>query len=56
MVPKLGLLSAGIFVFAPTLRAVSRVLDTSQPFRHGCLRLCWRTLFACLQQLWPLRL
>ena len=40
----------------PTLHALSRALESGKTLNHGSLRLCWRSLFPCLYQLWPLRL
>lgn len=40
----------------PTLYAIRQALDVGRHLGRGHLRLCWRTLFACLNQLWPLRL
>jgi Domain of unknown function (DUF6431) len=38
------------------LTQVKAQLSCGQVVRHGALRLSWPTLFAFLQQLWPLRL
>jgi hypothetical protein len=56
MVPKSGLLSTDIFVFAPVMHAVGRALQVGKSLEHGGLQLGWRTLFPCLNRLWPLRL
>jgi hypothetical protein len=39
-----------------TLEAVSERLDRGEILNHLGLRLSWRTVAACLQVLWPLRL
>ncbi|MGH9632775.1 MAG: DUF6431 domain-containing protein [Bryobacteraceae bacterium] len=39
-----------------TMHAVSQALGGGKLLHHGYLRLCWQTLFACLNRFWPLRL
>lgn len=40
----------------PTMQAVSQSRQAGKNWTHGSMRLGWRTLFCCLNQLWPLRL